>query len=73
MMKKMISLLAALILCLGVHKGQLALLETGSPGPIKVYPLQIRLLPAQDQLKLTQGIEVRDPLHLAQLLEDYLS
>ena len=72
-MKKTSVLLAALIISLGIHKGRLALLKTGSPDPIRIYPIQVRLLPPEDQSKLTQGIEVRDPLHLAQLLEDYLS
>lgn len=73
MPKKPIALLAALVLSLGIHQGQLALLKTGSPEPIQTYPLHVRLLPPADQLKLAQGIEIKDPLHLAQLLEDYLS
>ena len=72
-MKKTIALVAALMLSLGIHKGQLALLKTGSSEPLQIYPLQVRLLPPADQLKLAQGIEIRDSLHLAQLLEDYLS
>ena len=68
-----IPLVAALTLCLGVHKGQLALLKADSRVPVRIYPVEIRLLPPADQLSLTSGIEITDRLQLARLLEDYLS
>ena len=66
-------LVAALTLCLGVHKGQLALLRIDSRVPVRIYPVEIRVLPPADQLSLTSGIEITDRLQLARLLEDYLS
>ena len=66
-----VALLFALIL--GVRDGQLALLETSQDAPLAVYPQLVSMLPEEDQMKLTAGIPVRSQIHLAQLLEDYLS
>ena len=60
-------------LILGVRDGQLALLETSQDAPLAVYPQLVSMLPEEDQMKLTAGIPVRSQIHLAQLLEDYLS
>ena len=66
-----VALLFALIL--GVRDGRLALLETSQDAPLAVYPQLVSMLPGEDQMKLTAGIPVRSQIHLAQLLEDYLS
>ena len=58
---------------LGIHGGQLALLEPGNPLPVEIFPIAAEMLPAADRQALADGIRIRDKLHLAQLLEDYLS
>lgn len=58
---------------LGIHGGQLALLEPGNPLPVEIFPIAAQMLPDADRKALSDGIRIRDKLHLAQLLEDYLS
>ena len=58
---------------LGIHGGQLALLEPGNPLPVEIFPIAAQMLPEADRQALSDGIRIRDKLHLAQLLEDYLS
>ena len=73
MKQSMLKIALLFTLILGVRDGQLALLETGQDAPLAVYPQLVSMLPEEDQMKLTAGIPVRSQIHLAQLLEDYLS
>ena len=72
-MKKRILLSLLLAVYLGTHNGYLALLQRGNPNPLSNYQLPVAMLPPLDQAILARGIEIKDELHLAQLLEDYLS
>lgn len=72
-MKKKFLLPLLLAIYLGTHNGHLALLQDGLSEPLTVYPLAVAMLPPADQSRLATGIEIRDRLHLEQLLEDYLS
>lgn len=65
--------LIALYLILGTWKGYVALFEKGDKEPIQIYPCTVSTLPDADQQALEQGIPVRNPRALEQLLEDYLS
>lgn len=67
------TMLLFLWLFLGVHRGQLALLEEGSADPLQVYPMSVSMLPEADRQSLIQGIPIDSKLQLAHLLEDYLS
>ena len=67
------TMLLFLWLFLGVHGGQLALLEEGSTDPLQVYPMSVSMLPEADRQSLIQGIPIDSQQKLAQLLEDYLS
>ena len=66
-------LMIILSLYRGIHNGQLALLPGRDSTPVEIFDLQAAMLPTADQISLEKGIPVRDSLHLAQLLEDYLS
>ena len=66
-------LTALLVAYLGIHNGYLALFTDNESDPIITYPLPVQMLPAADQQKLYSGIAIRDHLHLAHLLEDFLS
>ena len=63
----------ALFLILGNYKGYLALYEGTSTEPRQVYPCRIQSLPQADQVRLEDGIRIRDLEMLSQLLEDFLS
>ena len=67
------TMLLFLWLFLGVHSGQLALLQEDSKDPLQIYPLSVSMLPEADRQSLMQGIPIDSQLQLAQLLEDYLS
>lgn len=71
--KKNLLPLLALYLILGTWKGYLALFEKGEEEPIQIFPCTVNTLPDADQQALEQGIPVRNPSILQQLLEDYLS
>ena len=73
MIKKILPVLLMLSLYLGAHNGYLALFQTGCHRPVAQYPIPIAMLPQTDQSLITAGIEIKNKLHLAQLLEDYLS
>ena len=62
-----------LSLYLGLHNGNIALFQTGNPEPVQIYGIHIRSLPPEEQHALSSGIRIRDHLHLARLLENYLS
>ena len=72
-MKKRFLLPMLLAFYLGTHNGQLALLQQNSTQPVTIYPLTVAMLPPVDQSRLAAGIEIRDRMHLAHLLEDYMS
>ena len=65
--------LLALYLILGSWKGYVALFEPGKQEPWQIFSCQVDTLPAADQQAIAQGIPVRNPNQLQQLLEDYLS
>lgn len=62
-----------LYVILGSWKGYLAVFEGAAEEPRQIYPLKIEALPAQDQQALLDGILIRCPNRLNELLEDYLS
>ena len=64
-MKKLTLLLLAAALLLS------ALSACGDAGaPARLTPIRVRLLPAEDRLRLREGIPARDRRELAMLLED---
>ena len=66
---------AALLLyeILGSWKGYLAVFEGAAKEPKQIYPLKIEALPVEDQQALAEGIQIRNPNRLRELLEHYLS
>lgn len=62
-----------LYVILGSWKGYLAVFEGAAKEPRQIYPLKIEALPAEDQQALAEGILIRSPNRLRELLEDYLS
>ena len=73
MRKKCCTALLLLGLLLGIHNGYVALWDTGNSLPVKVFPYRVESYPASDQQALKNGIPVRDPEQLRQLLEDLTS
>ena len=73
MAKRFICPLLALAWILGCHKGYLALYKDHAPEPCQIYPCPVENLPEQDQLELSQGIQIRTQEALDQILEDFLS
>ena len=57
----------------GCWKGYLAVYREGQTEPWQIYPCKVASLPEADRLALEEGIPVRSPRALQQLLEDYLS
>ena len=57
---------------LGIKDGKIALWKDGDRDP-KIFPYRVETLPAEDQMRLREGIRIEDGTKLAQLLEDYLS
>ena len=72
-MKNTTAVILILGLLLGSYKGYLALYETTDPDPKQIFPCAVDTLPEADQMLLEQGLRVRNPKMLAELLEDYLS
>lgn len=62
-----------LSLLLGIQDGYVALWKDQAKDPVYVFPYKAQLLPQEDQLKLEQGIPIRDLDELEEILEDYLS
>ena len=60
-------------LFLGLHGGNLALVDGSTGKPVKIYPLSVSMLPRADQEKLREGIAIDSEEELSRLLEDYLS
>lgn len=58
---------------LGVFEGKLALFIGESPYPNIVYDFLTRTLPAEDQNRLSEGIEISSESELQSLLEDFMS
>ena len=58
---------------LGIFEGKLALFIGESPYPNKVYDFMARVLPAEDQKRLSEGIKISSEEELEALLEDYMS
>ena len=69
--KKIIPLLLGLYL--GLHNGYLALWESNTREPLKVFPYHCSVYPKIDQLQLHKGIPVDTPDALKTLLGDFLS
>ena len=58
---------------LGIHQGKIALWRDNQKEPMKVLPVQVSMLPEEDQKLLQKGIHVDSLGQLYRLLEDYLS
>lgn len=71
--RRMISVIAACGLLLGVHNGYIALWRDGVQEPVRVFPYRAELLPQRDQMLLEAGIPIESQSRLHSLLEDYLS
>lgn len=71
--KRMISVLAAFGLLLGIHNGYIALWHGDDPEPVRVFPYRAELLPDRDRRMLEAGIPIENESRLHSLLEDYLS
>ena len=65
--------LLALYLVLGTWKGYVALYEGDAPEPRQIFPTPVSALPEPDRRALEEGIIIRSPRKLQELLEDYLS
>ncbi len=65
--------LLALYLILGSWKGYIALFEAGKEEPRQIFPKKSASLPENDQLRLEEGIVIRNDKALQQILENYLS
>lgn len=72
-MNKLLRVLPALLLLLGSWEGRVALLNSGTGQPLRVYPYRLSSLPPADQQALATGIPVPNEQELARMLEDYLS
>ena len=74
-MKKQKILCNLLILgfLLGVYEGKIALWKDNQAKPMKVFPVQVSILPESDQRALQKGIRVKNLNQLYKMLEDYLS
>lgn len=55
------------------HGGRLAVFESQSDTPFRVYDVYINTLPAYDQELLQEGVAVEGEAALARLIEDYVS
>ncbi len=56
---------------LGIWEGKLALFETNSLSPVRVYDIWIAALPDTEQQRLAEGVAVVDDAALSALLIDY--
>lgn len=73
MKKKLLSVMMALYVVIGIWKGYVALFDPGAEEPKQIFPCPVEALPEADQEALKNGIIVRNQRDLQQLLEDYLS
>ncbi len=71
--RKFLSTVFLLYVVLGCWKGHLAVFEGNAEEPRQIYPQKIDALPEDDQEALAEGILIRDPRRLEELLRDYLS
>lgn len=71
--KRYFSIIAITGLILGSWKGYVALFEKGDDEPTQIFPCPVDSLPAADQSALEEGIVIRNPRDLQQIMEDYLS
>ncbi len=71
--RKFLSTVFLLYVVLGCWKGHLAVFEGSAEEPRQIYPKKIDALPEDDQEALAEGILIRDPRRLEELLRDYLS
>ena len=55
------------------HGGRLAVFESQSDTPFRVYDVYINTLPTYDQELLQEGVSVEGETALARLIEDYVS
>lgn len=62
-----------LSLYLGLHNGYIALWNTNSAQPERVFPYRAVLYPKIDQSQLSEGIPISDEEHLMRLLQDFMS
>ena len=58
---------------LGVYEGKIALWKDNQVKPMRVFPVQVSILPEADQKTLQKGIRVNNLSQLYRMLEDYLS
>ena len=74
-MKKFRHVYLALILSfiLGIHEGNIALWKEGAAAPVRVFPYQVRTLPAEARSALEKGIPIDSIEQLEALAENYLS
>ncbi len=62
-----------LTLYLGLWDGHLALRDTGTPKPIRIFPYSAELYPEADRKALEKGIPINSGQALIKRLEDYMS
>lgn len=70
---RIMPLLLAAGMLLGIHNGYIALWQGEDPEPVQVFPYKASMLPQQDQSRLSEGISIHSSDELNRLLEDYLS
>lgn len=58
---------------LGIQDGRIALWRDGQAQPIKVFPIQAKMLPEADRKALEEGIAIENSSELTRILEDFLS
>ena len=58
---------------LGIHRGYIALWDSGGSSPCAVYPYKAALLPPAEVSRLADGIAIRDEAQLQFLLTNYFS
>ena len=71
--RRLLSAAVLLYLVVGCWKGYVALFEKDASEPRQIFPCPVSALPEADQTALEEGILVRNPRDLEQILEDYLS
>ena len=74
-MKRYINLSLVLLLgfLLGIHEGKIALWRSDDPEPIQVFPYSAKLLPKEDQKRLSEGVRFESMEELKEFVADYLS
>ena len=72
-MKTNLLFLMLLSVYLGIHNGNLAIIDAQTEAPVEVFPYSVKLYTKCDQSALTEGIPIDNKYDYQKALEDFLS